>query len=136
MAEIEHLSYVRDAATEAAEESLSYDPLGERPENIIPDETPSDVGGLLGQVAPVLPVILGSLGFLAVAGVTIILVGRARHRPDRHPILAELAADWHRWERDMRHHRGRLERLERSLHLERRELERYRRHAAAGLLQR
>jgi hypothetical protein len=33
----------------------------------------------------------------------------------------------------MRHHRGRLKRLERSPYLERRELEHYRRHAAAGL---
>jgi hypothetical protein len=115
-------------------EPLNY-VSGETPALDAPEAAPKNGKGLLGQVSPILPGILGSLGLLAVSA-AVISVARAPHQHDRHPALAELMANCHRWERDMRHHRGALERLERALQHERHELRHDRRHALIGLARR
>jgi septal ring factor EnvC (AmiA/AmiB activator) len=87
----------------------------------------------LGQIAPVLLGILGAVGLLA-ATVAIVSVTLAQQRREGHPALAELLANSRRWERDMRHHRGALERLGRALAHEGRELQAHRRHALISLM--
>jgi hypothetical protein len=113
-------------------EPLNY--VSGEPEEIeAPDQAPRDLKGLIGQINPVIPGIVGAFG-LAAATVAIVSIRRAHQQRGGHPALAELLANSRRWEHDMRHHRGALERLERALQHERRELEHHRRHAIVGLM--
>jgi hypothetical protein len=113
---------------------LEYVP-GERGEVDPSDEETRDMGRRLGQLTLAVPCVLGALGLLA-ATVVIVSIKRAQQRREGHPALAELLANGRRWEHDVRHHRGALERLGRELQHERRELEQHRRHALIGLMHR
>jgi hypothetical protein len=99
------------------------------------DAATKETEGLPGKITSALPGILGASGLLA-ATVAIVSVVRAKQRHTRHPVLAELFANSHRWERDVRHHRNALERLERAMQHDGRELEHHRRHALIGLMHR